>query len=198
MKENIDKNKVMQMYKNKIPVAQIATELRCSASGIYRILRRTKCYVPENRKIFDDNTEAIIVDLYKNGSSIKTLSNSFNCHANTINNLLHRHHCSFRKQGRPSSGGKWNHAAGYTYISIPKDDEFYCMVNFKGYVAEHRYVVAKKLGRPLDKKESVHHIDGSRKNNEIDNLQLRSSSHGAGVVHVCQNCGSKNVKAVNI
>ena len=38
------------------------------------------------------------------------------------------------------------------------------------YILEHRLVMEKYLGRKLDKKEYVHHIDHNRENNNIENL----------------------------
>jgi len=44
------------------------------------------------------------------------------------------------------------------------------------YVCEHRLIMEKKIGRYLDKKEVVHHIDGNRLNNNINNLKLYACS----------------------
>lgn len=45
----------------------------------------------------------------------------------------------------------------------------------RGYVREHRLVMEEHLGRFLDIKEIVHHIDGNRENNNIDNLSIQES-----------------------
>lgn len=45
----------------------------------------------------------------------------------------------------------------------------------RGYVREHRLVMEEHLGRYLDPKEEIHHIDGNGLNNSIENLQLLSS-----------------------
>ena len=40
------------------------------------------------------------------------------------------------------------------------------------YKLEHRHLMELKIGRPIKANEVVHHIDGNKKNNDINNLQL--------------------------
>ena len=69
-------------------------------------------------------------------------------------------------------GGKIKDANGYILI-MKKEHPF---SSKSGYIAEHRLVMEKYLGRYLTKEEIVHHINGIVTDNRIENLELFSRS----------------------
>jgi len=73
--------------------------------------------------------------------------------------------------GAREKNGNWKGGirydiGGYIIILDPTN----VMSGKSGYVLEHRLVVSNILGRPLDKKEDVHHINKIKDDNRPENL----------------------------
>ncbi len=77
---------------------------------------------------------------------------------------------------RGIENNKWRggitHSHGYTTLRIYEDNPYFSMATSHGYVYEHRYVMAQHLGRVLYRYEVVHHKNGIKTDNRLDNLVL--------------------------
>jgi len=60
----------------------------------------------------------------------------------------------------------------YKRVKLFSQDPFFSMAHCDGYALEHRLVVARALERCLVEDEVVHHKNGFKKDNRLDNLQL--------------------------
>ena len=78
-------------------------------------------------------------------------------------------------ESHPQWKGMTRHS-GYIYIHIYPDHPFYCMAQKGGWVAEHRLVMARHISRALLPWEVVHHINGIKDDNRIENLELLPSN----------------------
>ena len=67
-------------------------------------------------------------------------------------------------------------AGGYFKLYVPEHPN----ANGNGYVLEHRKVMSDFLGRPLLDSEQVHHKNGNRQDNRLENLELWSTRQPPG------------------
>ncbi len=71
-------------------------------------------------------------------------------------------------------GGMVKTQHGYVLIRVGVEHP---LADCRGYAYEHRVVAEKKIGRPLKKREKVHHIDGNRANNAPDNIKVVNGNY---------------------
>lgn len=85
-----------------------------------------------------------------------------------------------RKRGPEShawKGGRWLTTGGYVMKFIPEGET---RLNWR-YEYEHRLVMEEALGRKLHDFEEVHHKNGDRQDNRLENLELWRRSQPPGV-----------------
>jgi hypothetical protein len=75
-------------------------------------------------------------------------------------------------------GGKTMHRSGYILIRIPEHPR---AKSNSGYVFEHILVMEESIGRYLVDGENVHHRNGIRDDNRIENLELWTRPQPAGI-----------------
>jgi hypothetical protein len=90
--------------------------------------------------------------------------------------LCPEHYALARRNGDPlvykrrKNGSGYINAFGYKQISIKG----------KGQILEHRHVMEESIGRELMATESVHHKNGNKLDNSLENLELWSKSQPYG------------------
>lgn len=114
------------------------------------------------------------------------------CGRPIIAHKLCQMHYQRQKKGLPLEGapkvqagkGRSRTGEGYIRLTVPIGTPGSVTTGTRRKVAtmlEHRYLMQKHLERPLLRTETIHHKDGNRSNNDITNLELKVSAHGAGI-----------------
>jgi hypothetical protein len=155
-----------------------AVKNACSRQGVeFREL-------PTAGKLSDGQIEEV-VRLYKETDvSTNELAGRFGISAATVKGYLVRRGVPIRQHfARKEGHGHWrggrhrDKKIRYARVRVQPDDWLY-RHSTNGSMQEHRYVMAKKLGRPLESYETVHHIDGVNDDNRPENLELHVKRHG--------------------
>lgn len=80
-------------------------------------------------------------------------------------------------------GGRIKDRLGYIQIWMPEHPN----AKIGGYIHEHRLVMSKKLNRPLETSEFVHHKNGIKNDNRLSNLEIVTKNLHFGDV-ICPHC----------
>jgi hypothetical protein len=117
---------------------------------------------------------------------LRTLCSVPNCdrlaHANGI---CPTHYRRLADRGNLRADEPINTVAGLGFLNhgyrvVPIRRELRHLTNGKTPAEEHRFLMAMHLGRPLFPDEVVHHRNGVRTDNRIENLELWSTAHPSG------------------
>lgn len=156
-------------------------------------------------RAFTPEQEATVVRMYReDGLSQSGIAQELGTSQPRISRLLRSKgiQTETRRYGRGHGawkGGRIPASQGYMQVLGDRSDSIEGpMCNNAGYILEHRLVMARHLGRPLVPTETVHHKNGKRDDNRIDNLEIRSGKHGKGQKFCCGDCGSHNIIAAEL
>lgn len=104
----------------------------------------------------------------------------------TSKGLCRTHYNRLRQYGDPLAGkpirvvsGDGSLTHGYWKVVVPEDLR-HLVPDGRTTELEHRLVMAASLGRPLLPDETVHHLNGDRLDNRLENLELWSTNQPKG------------------
>ena len=137
-------------------------------------------------KSFTSEQDLVIEGEYLAGKSSLQLAKAYGVSHSAILAALQRREVPRRPQGSRQGhhAPKWKggirfvNNSGYVMVYSREFPEM--NTSGKCYVLEHRLIMARHLGRALRKNERVHHRNGDRADNRLENLELWIGGHPAG------------------
>lgn len=190
---NKHRKEVIALYEDGLTGDDIADRFGVSGTAVRRQLERWDVPRRTRKILLSPEREAEMVERYENGESSLELAAAYGISKPVILRRLKAAGANMRRSGR-----KRGTEARYVTTFLMDDHPLRAMASKNGNVMEHRLVMAEHLGRPLLKDETIHHINGDKRDNRLENLQLRRGKHGQGQVFCCADCGSTRLNPVEI
>jgi len=133
---------------------------------------------------------------WTHGLSTMDIADIFGCGWSSVCRAMHRFRIPLRDRHMRNGysrnpawrGGRVKGSQGYIFLKLLPDDPYISMAGLHNYCLEHRYVMAQHLGRILPRSEQVHHKNGRKDDNRLENLELVSTSNHHLYTALCQDC----------
>lgn len=171
LSEEVKREATRLYVEERMQPRHIRDRLGIGATTVTNLLRRAGIQprdASESRIRLHD--PAAIVKMYDAGMSTIRIARALGVSTQAVKTALDSMHVKYRprsayrgKMCNQWKGGRRLHPAGYI--------EVYDVAR-RRYALEHRLLMERFLGRPIPECMDVHHVNGDKSDNRIENLQL--------------------------
>ena len=177
-----------RLYQSGESLTEIGKRYEVSTQVVRRYLIRAGVQLrPVGAPAFwTEERKAEATRRYRAGEGLGFIATTMGCGRDTLQRTLIElgiHQKPPRRSGETHhswQGGRIVTKAGYVKVRVTDTDRHLADEPRSGYVAEHRLVMARKLGRPLLPNENPHNKNLIRSDNDPGNLELWLTSQPRG------------------
>jgi len=167
----VDEEEIQSLYALGLSAKRVADRIGVSKKTVLRVLDRLGVQRRTLRKVTPE-VEAQIVELASQGFPVRWAEAELGLEATVLREYAAKNGVKFVDPVHRGFITTWN---GYRMVQMPEHPG----ADSKGYVREHVAVVEKHLGRFMLAHEVVHHKDGNKTNNALENLEVMTRGEHA-------------------
>ena len=164
MKEYKDKFALEEAYKTQGTLSKTAEYFGVSKKLILNYMKKFEL---DRNPMKTQLNVSEIARLFRNGKTIKELAQKYSVSEYIIKNRLREKGVdtdTFHKGYRIKDSG---------YIVVLRHE--HPRANKQGYIEEHTLIMEEHIGRYLKENEVVHHVNGNKGDNRVENLKLMTA-----------------------
>lgn len=177
-------NKIVKMFQETRSTRVVADTFGISPNTVRYVLKQNNIPTPREGRVQNHDTACernreLVLRLCEEGHSLAEIARRVGTVGREVKKFL-------RRNGVTKEFVTWREGEDhYAWKGRLIDKDGYILVHVKGhpnarkhthYILEHRLVMEEALGRTLLPNEVVHHRDGNKQNNALENLQLFDSN----------------------
>lgn len=158
----VDREELAQSYNELGSMNKVADKFGVSKKLVLNYMNRFG--INRNQPCTSNERAEQVAELAKRGMDSKNIAKTLGVSQSAIRKIAQQFAITVEDKFHKG----FTISNGYRLIYAPEHHD----ANSKGYAREHRMVVEQDLGRQLNDDEVVHHKDGNKSNNSLDNLEV--------------------------